>query len=81
VVERTAGPCEVDTKYLLNVMILVGVCRHYVIDRHGLTLVFHSVVEVKLYFSLKSAYGKCNLYKFDMCLYVNRRYMWRRKTN
>jgi len=52
VVEHTPGPCEVGTKYFLNVMILVGVFKHYVIDRRCLALVFYSAVEVKLFFSL-----------------------------
>lgn len=62
-VERIAGPCEVDTKYFINVMILVGVCKHYVIDRYGLAVFFRSSVEVKLYFNLKFCYGKCSVCK------------------
>lgn len=52
-----------DAKYFFNVMILVGVFKHYVIDRHGLALVFHSALQVKLYFNLKSGYVKCSLCK------------------
>jgi len=42
----------------------VDVCKHYVIET-GMdsTLVFHSAMEVKLYFNLKSGYDKCSLCK------------------